>query len=191
MITCLSKRDEKLVNNQWAAGHSVLLFKSPSIVQNPMYLVERYLNLIIPVFVLPHLCHHPYMATPPSLIQASLRHRWVPGHVPCQTDPKLFGNRINSIAFVAAKHQTPISVSNHCCLWARTGQGCLPAPLRVLEVVAESQLEVFSQEVSSEQVEVSEEQEKHKKQTESSSCNTQRVARRKAGNTDRGPCPRK
>lgn len=106
--TCLIKRDEKLVNNQWAAGHSILLFKPPRIVQKPMYLVEKYLNLIIPVFVLPHLCHHPYMATPPSLIQASLRRRWVPGHVPCQTDPKLFGNRINSIAFVAAKHQTPV-----------------------------------------------------------------------------------
>ena len=124
-----------------------------------MYLLGKHLNLTTLVFVLHHLCHYPRIATVPSLIQTSLRHRWVPSHIPCQTDPKFFGNRISSIAFVPVKHQTVVWVSIYCCLWARTGQDYLAVPLRMLK---ESQLEMFSKVVSSEQAEIPEEQEKHK-----------------------------
>lgn len=57
----------------------------------------------------------------------------------------------------------------------------MAVPLRVLKA---SQLEAIPKEVS-EQTVIAEEQEKHKTQTESSSCNTHRTTRSKTGNTKR------
>lgn len=91
----------------------------------------KHLNLITLVFVLPHLYCSVFNIDQFGAQVGPKPHT-------CQIDPKFFGNRISSIAFVPVKHQTVVWVSIYCCLWARTSQDYLAVPLRVLKVVAES-----------------------------------------------------
>lgn len=133
--TCLSKRSKK---KQSRGSRASWFLNLPEQNETPCIEWGKHLNLITPVFVLHHLCHYPCIATAPSSILTSLRHRWVPSHIPCKIDPEFFGNEISSIAFVPVKHQIAVSVWIYCCLRARPGQDCLAVPLRVLKVDAES-----------------------------------------------------